>query len=128
MGWEACANLAKFLRPMGQPVPVGSFHNRYVAEFFALARSHSWNFAGERFAVRCSMNVRHAIVALSALIVAPLVFGLGVFLLIPVALVLLPVVAIAGIAALPAVFAAMSRGGEHGVAAAPASARAAITA
>jgi len=74
------------------------------------------------------MKVRRAIVALSALIVAPFVFGLGVFLLIPVALVLLPVLAIAGIAALPAAFAAMSRGGETGVAAASASAQTVATA
>lgn len=46
---------------------------------------------------------------LSVLIVMPLVLGIGVFLLIPAALLLLPVLAIAGIAALPAAFAAVSR-------------------
>jgi hypothetical protein len=65
----------------------------------------------------CSMKVRHAIAILLALVVAPLLLGLGVFLLIPVALVLLPVLAIAGIAVLPAALSAMSRSSEPTVAA-----------
>jgi len=67
-----------------------------------------------------SMTTRHAIGFFSALFVTPLVLGLGVFLLIPVALLLLPALAIAGVAALPAVFAAASSRSEPGPAADPA--------
>jgi hypothetical protein len=65
------------------------------------------------------MKTRHAVAVSSALIVTPLVLGLGVFLLIPVALLLLPALAIAGVAALPAVFAAASRSSEPGLTADP---------
>jgi hypothetical protein len=66
------------------------------------------------------MKTRHAIVVFFALIVTPVVLGLGVFLMIPIALLLLPALAIAGVAALPAVFAAASRSSEPALAGNPA--------
>lgn len=62
------------------------------------------------------MNAPRAAAIFSALFVIPLVLGLGAFLLIPVALLLLPLLVIAGIAALPAAFATLSRAAPSAVA------------
>ena len=50
------------------------------------------------------MKTRHALTVLLAVIATPLVLGLGTVLVIQVALLLLPVVLIAAVAAIPALF------------------------
>lgn len=55
------------------------------------------------------MKTRHALTVLVAVIATPLVLGLGTVLVIPVALLLLPVVLIAAVAAIPALFVWSSR-------------------
>lgn len=50
------------------------------------------------------MKTRHALTVFVAVLAAPLVLGLGTVLVIPVALLLLPVVLIAAVAAIPALF------------------------
>ena len=62
------------------------------------------------------MKTRLALTVLVAVIATPLLLGLGTVLLIPVALLLLPVVLIAAVAAIPALFAWSSRGGEAEIA------------
>lgn len=58
------------------------------------------------------MKTRHALTVFLAAIVTPLLLGLGTVLVIPVALLLLPVVLIAAVAAIPALFAWSSHGAE----------------
>ena len=62
------------------------------------------------------MKTRHALAVLVAVIVTPLLLGLGTVLVIPVALLLLPVVLIAAVAAIPALFVWSSRPAEPAIA------------
>ena len=61
------------------------------------------------------MKTRHALAVLVAVIVTPLLLGLGAVLVIPVALLLLPVVLIAAVAAIPALFVWSSRAAEPAI-------------
>lgn len=62
------------------------------------------------------MKTRHALTVLLAVIATPLLLGLGTVLVIPVALLLLPVVLIAAVAAIPALFVWSSRTAEPAIA------------
>jgi hypothetical protein len=62
------------------------------------------------------MKTRHALTVLVAVIATPFVLGLGTVLVIPVALVLLPVVLIAAVAAIPALFVWSSRSADEAIA------------
>lgn len=55
------------------------------------------------------MKSRHALIALFALIAIPLALSLGTVLLIPVALLLIPAVLVAAVAAVPALFVWLAR-------------------
>jgi hypothetical protein len=65
------------------------------------------------------MKTRHALTVLVAVIATPLVLGLGTVLVIPVALLLLPVVLIAAVAAIPALFVWSSHAAQPAVVAVP---------